>query len=78
MLFRGKNLPQEKSYFKIPLGEIFPALGAVSCVIMLATIKPITLILGFIILLAGLSIYFIEDTPAGKKSIIEIKRMLRR
>jgi APA family basic amino acid/polyamine antiporter/amino acid efflux transporter len=43
MLFRDKNLPQEKSYFKIPLGEVFPALGAISCVIMLATIKPITL-----------------------------------
>jgi APA family basic amino acid/polyamine antiporter/amino acid efflux transporter len=78
MLFRGKNLPQEKSFFKIPLGEIFPALGSISCVIMLGTIKPITLILGFIILLAGTSFYFIEDTPAGKKSIMDIKRMLRR
>jgi amino acid transporter len=78
MLFRGKNLPQEKSYFKIPLGKIFPALGAISCVIMLATIKPITLIIGFIILLAGMSFYFIEDTPIGKKSIMDIKRMLRR
>jgi amino acid transporter len=78
MLFRGKNLPQEKSYFKIPLGEVFPALGAISCVIMLGTIKPVTLILGFTILLAGLSFYFTEDTPTGKKSITEIKRMLKR
>ena len=78
MLFRGKSLPQDKSYFRIPLGAVFPSLGAISCLIMLGTIDLTTLILGFIVLMAGMSFYFIEDTPAGKESLMEIKRMMRK
>jgi APA family basic amino acid/polyamine antiporter len=73
-----KNLPPGKSYFKIPLGIVFPALGAISCLVMLATIDSTTLILGFAALIAGMAFYFVEDTPPGKKSVMEIKRMLGR
>ena len=57
-----KSLPPEKSYFKIPLGIVFPALGVVSCLAMLATIDATTLILGFAALVAGMAFYFVEDT----------------
>jgi APA family basic amino acid/polyamine antiporter len=73
-----KSLPPEKSYFKIPLGIVFPALGAVSCLAMLATIDAATLMLGFAALIAGMAFYFVEDTSRGKESVIEIKRMLGR
>ena len=73
-----KNLPPGKSYFKIPLGIVFPALGGTFCLVMLATIDPTTLILGFAALIVGMAFYFVEDTPSGKKSVMEIKRMLGR
>jgi APA family basic amino acid/polyamine antiporter len=79
LLVRREHLvPPEKTYFRIPFGVVIPVAGGVSCVAMLATLKPTTILIGFAVILAGLIIYSIEDTPEGDQIRKEIREKLGR
>ncbi len=71
-------LPPEKSYFAIPLGILFPLLGAASCVAMLVTLAPLILGVGIAALLLGSALYLLEDTPEGERIVREIRLLLHR
>lgn len=78
-LVRREHLvPPEKTYFRLPLGIFVPVLGGVSCVVMLVTLDPRVIMLGCAVLLAGIVLYFIEDTPEGEKIRGEIEKRLGR
>jgi APA family basic amino acid/polyamine antiporter len=72
------KIPPEKSYFRMPLGPLFPVLGVVSCVFMLLSLPLITIIMGIAALLIGSVLYVLEDTPAGHMEILKIKKLLGR
>jgi len=79
LLVRQENLvPPDKTYFRIPLGIIIPVLGCISCLFMLGTLGAFTLGLGFALLIAGIFLYVIEDTPQGEAIRWEINRKLGR
>ena len=79
ILVRKEHLvPPEKTYFRIPLGAIIPALGFISCIFMLATLDPPIILLGLAIIIPGMAFYFVEDTPRGEKIRREIGRRLGR
>jgi APA family basic amino acid/polyamine antiporter len=79
ILVRKEHLvPPEKTYFRIPLGVVIPVLGGISCIAMLVTLDPKTIVLGFAVLLAGLILYYIEDTPEGEMIRNEITEKLGR
>jgi APA family basic amino acid/polyamine antiporter len=79
LLVRKEHLvPPEKSYFRMPLGEIIPALGGISCIAMLATLDLRIVVLGCIVLVTGMFLYYIEDTPEGEVIRSEIREKLRR
>ncbi|RXE56292.1 hypothetical protein ABH15_09210 [Methanoculleus taiwanensis] len=71
-------LPPEKSYFAVPLGVLFPLLGAASCVAMLLTLALPIVLLGIGVLLAGSALFVLEDTPEGERIVREIRLLLRR
>ncbi len=73
-----RKLPPEKSRFKIPLGGLFPALGAASCLLMLSTISLPTLGMGLFALLLGSILHLLEDTPQGKRTVEDIRELLGR
>jgi APA family basic amino acid/polyamine antiporter len=73
-----KTLDIKRGYFRIPLGPLFPILGAVSCIIISLTISPVSIIIGFAALFVGSIFYIIEDTPEGEREIEKIKEALRR
>lgn len=79
ILMRGsKPISPEKSYFRIPLGGLFPFLGALSCVFMLLTLPATTLAMGMGALLLGTVLYVLEDTPVGREAVEEIRKALNR
>jgi APA family basic amino acid/polyamine antiporter len=79
LLVRREHLvPPEKTYFRIPLGVVIPVAGGVSCIAMLATLKPTTILIGFAVILAGLIIYSLEDTAEGEQIRKEIREKLGR
>ncbi|NYT12778.1 MAG: amino acid permease [Methanomassiliicoccales archaeon] len=78
MIRRKEKLPDGKSYFRIPLGALFPALGAISCLLMILLLPPTIILLGSIVLLSGSILYILEDTPRGRSAIEEIKEVLGR
>jgi amino acid transporter len=78
-LTRSKEfIPKDKGYFKIPLGHLFPILGAISCIIISLTISPVSIILGFIALIIGTILYMIEDTDEGREETEKISTFLGR
>jgi amino acid transporter len=78
LLVRREHLvPPEKTYFRLPLGGLIPALGGISCIAMLVTLDPGTIMLGLAVVIAGLVLYFIEDTPEGEAIRSEIRKKLR-
>jgi APA family basic amino acid/polyamine antiporter len=79
LLVRREHLvPPEKTYFRIPLGVIIPTAGAVSCVLFMVTLAPLTILVGFIVLFAGSALYLMEDTPRGDEIRKEIRTLLGR
>lgn len=78
MIRRKEKVPDGKSYFRIPLGVLFPALGAGSCLLMILLLPPTIILLGSIVLLSGSVLYILEDTPMGRRAIEEIKEVLGR
>lgn len=78
MIRRKEKVPDGKSYFRIPLGVLFPALGAGSCLLMILLLPPTIILLGSIVLLSGSVLYILEDTPMGRRAIGEIKEVLGR
>lgn len=78
-LTRKSHLVEEgKGYFRIPLGPLFPILGALSCVIISLTIDPLSIILGVIALVLGTVLYLVEDTEEGKEEAEKISTLLHR
>lgn len=75
---REERVPPEKSYFRIPLGLLVPILGGITTIVMIFTITPLVIALGFAVLFAGLVFYILEDTPEGEKAVSEIQAILRR
>ncbi len=75
---RESLVPPEKSYFKVPFGRLFPALGAISCVLLILTLPPATVLMGIAGLFLGSVFYVLEDTPEGRMAIKEIRSLLRR
>jgi APA family basic amino acid/polyamine antiporter len=78
LIRKERNLPPEKSRFKIPLGGLFPALGAVSCLLMLSTISSPTLVMGLVAILLGSILHLLEDTPQGRSTLEDIRELLGR
>jgi APA family basic amino acid/polyamine antiporter len=79
ILVRREHLvPPEKTYFRIPFGILIPALGGISCIVMLVTLSPGIIGLGCVMLLAGILLYYIEDTPEGEAIRREINKKLGR
>jgi APA family basic amino acid/polyamine antiporter len=79
LLVRREHLiPPEKTYFRIPLGILIPALGCISCIAMLVTLDPGTIVLGCAVVVAGLVLYYIEDTSEGESIRSEIRKKLGR
>jgi APA family basic amino acid/polyamine antiporter len=79
LLVRRQHLvPPEKTYFRIPLGVVIPVAGGVSCIAMLATLNPTTILIGFAVIFAGLVIYYLEDTAEGEVIRREIREKLGR
>ncbi|MBN1455112.1 MAG: hypothetical protein JW945_02515 [Methanomicrobia archaeon] len=78
MVKKEEQIPEEKSYFKTPLGTLFPALGAVMCILLLLSLPPTTLALGIAALFLGSILYVLEDTPEGHLAVEEIRRLLNR
>ena len=79
LLVRREHLvPPEKTYFRIPFGILIPALGGISCIAMLATLSPRIIVLGLAVLLAGIVLYYIEDTPEGETIRREVNEKLGR
>jgi APA family basic amino acid/polyamine antiporter len=74
---RGR-LPSRKTYFKIPLGVLFPTLGGLSSVLILLTITPTSVATGILALLSGSVLYTLEDTPRGERAVEEIRKLLKR
>ena len=72
MIRRKEKVPDEKSYFRIPFGVLFPVLGTASCLLMIILLPPTIILLGSIVLMSGSVLYILEDTPGGKKAIKEI------
>ncbi len=78
LIKRESLMPPEKSYFRIPLGRFFPALGAISCVLLIITLPPTTVLMGIAGLFLGSVFYVLEDTHEGQMAIKEIRSLLRR
>jgi len=75
---RGDLIPKDRAYFKVPLKWFLPAIGAISCVVMIVFLPITTIVLGAGAILAGSILYIIEDTKEGKMAIKEIRRVLGR
>lgn len=58
---RGRLIPSDKSYFKIPFGTLFPALGAISCILMILTLPPTTIVMGLAAMFLGSVFYVLKD-----------------
>jgi amino acid transporter len=72
------QMPLGKSYFRIPLGTLFPVLGVISSVLMLLSLPLTTIIMGIAALLVGSILYVMEDTPKGQMEIVKIRKLLGR
>ena len=77
-LIRRNEMDEGKTYFRLPLGPVFPILGAASCVVITLTLPLPSIILGIVAMLLGTVFYAIEDTPQGKEEIEEIRKALGR
>jgi APA family basic amino acid/polyamine antiporter len=75
---KEERVPPEKNYFRLPLGAVIPVLGAISCLLMLVTLQPVTLMAGGGVILLGSVLYLLEDTPAGRRTVLEIRELLGR
>ncbi|MFW9805604.1 MAG: APC family permease [Candidatus Thorarchaeota archaeon] len=71
-------IESERGYFKLPLGPLFPILGAISCILISLTLSPLSIILGFVALFVGSILYLLEDTSEGEKEVENIKEALKR
>jgi len=79
LLVRKQHLvPPEKTYFRIPFGILIPALGGISCIAMIFTLSPVSIVIGCAVLAAGILLYYVEDTPEGEAIRNEIRRRLGR
>ncbi len=79
LLVRREHLvPPGKTYFRMPLGILIPALGGISCIAMLVTLDPATIVLGCAVVIAGLGLYYLEDTAEGESIRSEIRKRLGR
>jgi basic amino acid/polyamine antiporter, APA family len=79
MLFsRKRGIVFDRKFFKIPFGPLIPILGAISCAAMLLLLPFTTMLFGLATMFLGLILYFLEDTPQGRKAIQEIKIEMRR
>ncbi len=74
---REERVPPEKTYFRLPLGLLIPVLGGITTIVMIFTIDPRVIALGFAVLLVGLIFYVLEDTPKGERAVAEIQAVLR-
>ena len=78
-LTRKKDIVEsEKGYFRIPLGPVFPVLGALSCIVISFTISPLSLLMGVIALFIGTIFYLAEDTEEGQNEVEKISDLLHR
>ncbi|MCG7843824.1 MAG: APC family permease [Methanomassiliicoccales archaeon] len=75
---RKELIPKDRTYFEIPFKWLFPARGAVSCIVMIVFLPISTIVLGAGAILAGSVLYLIEDTKEGKMAIEEIRKLLGR
>jgi APA family basic amino acid/polyamine antiporter len=71
-------LPKDRTYFRIPLKGVVPALGALSCLVMIVFLPVSTILLGAGTILAGSLLYLLEDTKEGREAIEEIREVLGR
>jgi APA family basic amino acid/polyamine antiporter len=78
LLREKKRLSAERTYFRPPLGVLFPVLGIASSAVLLATLPPVSLAFGAGALLLGTVFYAIEDTLEGKATVREIRVLLGR
>lgn len=78
LIKQEKKMPPEKNYFKMPMGTVFPTLGAVTCIVMIVNLPVTSIILGILALLFGSVIYMLEDTPEGEVVVDEIRDLLGR
>jgi APA family basic amino acid/polyamine antiporter len=78
LLIRRGDIPPDKSYFRLPLGTLFPVLGAASCILMIVILPPVVIVMGSILMMSGSVLYIVEDTPRGRKAIKEIREVLGR
>jgi APA family basic amino acid/polyamine antiporter len=74
----SRRLSPEKKYFRLPFATTIALIGALSCLVMILFLPPITILLGSLLLLSGWVLYFIEDTTSGKRVTAMIARALRR
>jgi APA family basic amino acid/polyamine antiporter len=72
------EMDEGKTYFRLPLGPVFPILGAASCALMILTLPVPSIILGVVAMLLGTVFYAVEDTPEGEEEVEEIRRVLGR
>ncbi len=77
MMRHHKDILAAKKYFRIPLGPVFPMMGAASSIGMIFLLPPLTILIGLATLALGLVFFFIEDTPRGKAAIEEIRAEMR-
>ncbi len=78
LLRKERQLASDKTYFRIPFGVLFPTLGGMSCALILATISPVTIAVGIVVLLSGSVLYTFEDTPQGSETVKDIRILLKR
>lgn len=72
------QMPSDKSYFKMPFGGFIPVLGALSVLLMFASIPLSTLAVGIAALFLGSALYVLEDTPEGRVAREKIAHLLGR
>jgi APA family basic amino acid/polyamine antiporter len=78
LIKQEKKMRPEKNYFKTPMGTLFPVMGVVTCIIMIANLPATSVTLGIAALLFGSVIYVLEDTPEGVAVVDEIRDLLGR
>jgi APA family basic amino acid/polyamine antiporter len=78
LVLRKYPVEPYRKLFHSPFRGIIPALGAVTSVGIMFALPVINLLPAMAILALGAVFYLIEDTPSGKKAILEIRQMLGR
>lgn len=73
-----RKVPPDRKFFKFPFARTIALFGAISCFVMILILPPYIILVGSLLLLSGSLLYFLEDTPSGKRAIAEIRRELNR